>query len=829
MKTFITISCIIAFAITTNAQSSGDFRSIKTGNWNDKTIWQTYNGSAWVAATAYPTNTNGKITITDTTSITVNLNLTIDQTVVKAGGQLNLNSNYTITLNNGAGDDLTIDGMLYMTNGTIASPGNLVINGSFLWNGGSLQVATNNGGTINIEGNVYLYSVLTNAGNINWSSTYITFEGGTINNNGIVNALTQNYLYDGNGGTFNNNATGIYNQLGNDGTISRITFNNKGTMNFNAGVFNVDQGVFKNTKTLNFDGGNFLNEATTNLNGGTKITGKGSITQAYNFLNINLTLTLPEDIEFIITNGSIAGSGSLTTKGIITWNDGSINLALTIQNTSVVNIGYNEATLYSTLTNNGTINWLSGYITFEGGSIINNKTFNAYGNGYFYNGNGGTFTNSSGGVFNRLVGTGNLSNQITFNNAGTMNINSGKFFNINSATFTNTGVLNLNNGNFENQATANFNSGSTVTGKGKIINSYNTMNINTSLTLPSNVSFVLTYSSGATIAGTGSLKINGEMFWQNGDINLPVTILSNGLLQISGASGLYSTLTNNGTVNWLSSDIYFYGGTIENNATFNILADYRLYKYTTGSFVNNPKGKIVKNTLGTTLATVTVNNKGAISGTGKFDFGTGLSNSGVFAPGIDTATSILTTGTDYKNKTLLIKMNGTSPGISYDRLQVNGNVKFGSDTLRVTTTGTIPAGSYTIVKFTGTRTGTIKVKDLPANCSIQYIANKVVLKVSSPFSNDDNDRVADNAKIEVNNTQFSIFPNPATNSININFPSKNKSATLQVFDIHGKQVIQKIVTPSVANKIDISMLASGSYMVQISDGTDKKSAKFVKQ
>lgn len=828
MKTLITISCIIAFAFTTNAQSSGDFRSIKTGNWNDKTIWQTYNGSAWVAATAYPTNTNGKITISDTTSVTVNLNLTIDQTIVKAGGQLNLAS-YTITLNNGAGDDLTIDGMLNMTSGNIASPGNILLNGSFLWSGGSLQAATTNEGTINIEGNVSLYSVLINAGTINWSSTYLTFEGGTVNNNGIVNALSENYLYDGNGGTFNNNATGIYNQLGNDGTISRITFNNKGTMNFNAGVFTVDQGVFKNTKTMNFDGGNFLNEATTNLNGGTKITGKGTLTQAYNFMNINLALTIPEDVEFKVTNGSVAGSGSLKLNGIMSWNDGSINIALTVQSTAVVNIGDDEATLYSTMTNNGTINWLSTYLTFEGGSIINNKTFNAYGNGYFYNGNGGTFTNSAGGAFNRMVGTGNITNQVNFTNAGIMNINSGEFFNANSATFTNTGTLNMNNGNFENQATANFNSGSTVTGNGKIINSYNTMNINTSLTLPSNVSFVLTYSSGATIAGTGSLKINGEMFWQYGKINVPVTILSNGILQISGASGLYSTLTNNGTINWLNADIYFYGGTIENNATFNILGDYRLYKYTTGSFVNNPKGIIIKQTLGTTLATVTVNNKGTIRGTGKFDFGTGLSNSGVFAPGIDTATSILTTGTDYKNKTLLIKMNGTSPGISYDRLQVNGNVKFGSDTLRVTATGTIPAGSYTIVKFTGTRTGLIKVKDLPANCSLQYIANKVVLKVSSPFSNDDNDRVADNAKIEVNNTQFTIFPNPATNSINVSFSSKNKSATLQVFDIHGKQVIQKIITPSVANKIDISKLVSGSYMVQISDGTDKKSAKFVKQ
>ncbi|WP_445383254.1 PKD domain-containing protein [Robiginitalea sp. IMCC43444] len=36
------------------AQVAGDFRSVGSGNWTNPLIWQTYNGTTWVAATNYP-------------------------------------------------------------------------------------------------------------------------------------------------------------------------------------------------------------------------------------------------------------------------------------------------------------------------------------------------------------------------------------------------------------------------------------------------------------------------------------------------------------------------------------------------------------------------------------------------------------------------------------------------------------------------------------------------------------------------------------------------------------------------------------------------------
>lgn len=41
-------------AFSVSAQTAGDYRSVVSGNWTTLATWQYYNGSAWVAATAYP-------------------------------------------------------------------------------------------------------------------------------------------------------------------------------------------------------------------------------------------------------------------------------------------------------------------------------------------------------------------------------------------------------------------------------------------------------------------------------------------------------------------------------------------------------------------------------------------------------------------------------------------------------------------------------------------------------------------------------------------------------------------------------------------------------
>jgi Secretion system C-terminal sorting domain/Fibronectin type III domain len=65
MKKFISVSIAsILIGYTVLAQSSGDYRSNGSGNWNDPTKWETYNGSTWVSTTTYPGQNSGTGAVT---------------------------------------------------------------------------------------------------------------------------------------------------------------------------------------------------------------------------------------------------------------------------------------------------------------------------------------------------------------------------------------------------------------------------------------------------------------------------------------------------------------------------------------------------------------------------------------------------------------------------------------------------------------------------------------------------------------------------------------------------------------------------------------------
>src|SRR4030095_14977374 len=55
------------------AQVSGDYRSVSSGNWNDVTKWEVYNGSSWATANAYPGQNpgTGMVTISNQTAIKI--------------------------------------------------------------------------------------------------------------------------------------------------------------------------------------------------------------------------------------------------------------------------------------------------------------------------------------------------------------------------------------------------------------------------------------------------------------------------------------------------------------------------------------------------------------------------------------------------------------------------------------------------------------------------------------------------------------------------------------------------------------------------------------
>ncbi len=122
-------SAVVLFCtlpMVSQAQAVGDFRTSASTNFATATGWQRYDGTAWVAAAAAPTSADGVITIGAAHTASVTTNVTLDQ--VSVDGILQVNNGRTLTLADGAGDDLFVRNRLFFqATGVIAGAGQLVL------------------------------------------------------------------------------------------------------------------------------------------------------------------------------------------------------------------------------------------------------------------------------------------------------------------------------------------------------------------------------------------------------------------------------------------------------------------------------------------------------------------------------------------------------------------------------------------------------------------------------------------------------------------------------------------------------------------------------
>lgn len=75
--------------------------------------------------------------------------------------------------------------------------------------------------------------------------------------------------------------------------------------------------------------------------------------------------------------------------------------------------------------------------------------------------------------------------------------------------------------------------------------------------------------------------------------------------------------------------------------------------------------------------------------------------------------------------------------------------------------------------------------------------------------------------------KFEMFPNPSPTEINIQLPTGTAKANAQVFDYTGKLVQSKSIT-STNNKVDVSSLSKGIYIVRVSADGKLGAQKFIK-
>ncbi len=140
--------------------------------------------------------------------------------------------------------------------------------------------------------------------------------------------------------------------------------------------------------------------------------------------------------------------------------------------------------------------------------------------------------------------------------------------------------------------------------------------------------------------------------------------------------------------------------------------------------------------------------------------------------------------------------SGTNRFLSLDFTQVGNHI-----------TATLPIDSVKLIP--GYYMMFIMVDDIPSVGKILHIKNEKVI-TSTAF-----------AKNEI---LGEVFPNPASNSIQIKIPETIKNFELDVFDDLGERVYQA----QNKTEVDISNWASGIYFVHITDGIRFGVMKFVK-
>ncbi len=448
---------LLCNALLSQAQTSGDYRSAATGNWNVAATWERFDGSAWQPAAAVPSSTDGTVTIRSPHTVTINSSVTADQIIIDAGGTLS--DIASLMLTDGTGIDLICNGTFLLSN-MLNGAGSAQINATMTWSAGTMTapLTIDPTGTLNlITTNVKTLSgILTNAGTITWSGGSLTLNNGTLANSGTLNNSFDGTLSSSGGtnvftnsGTFSKTGgTGItyfFLNCTNSGTLNvntgtiynGSTFTNSGTLNVNTGIFN-NSATFTNTGTMNIPAvSTFSNNGTLNLNTGTVFNATGTI-QMNGTENINVALNLDPAVILSKTNGNTAGTGLTTINGGMSWTGGTLGSPFTVAAGATLNVSTTTTkNLNNTLTNAGTIAWSGGSLTLNNGTLANSGTLNNSFDGTLSS-SGGTnvFTNS--GTFSKTGGTGityfflNCTNSGTFKGVGTLTF---------ASTFTNNGTI----------------------------------------------------------------------------------------------------------------------------------------------------------------------------------------------------------------------------------------------------------------------------------------------------------------------------------------------------------------------------------------------------
>lgn len=344
-------------------------------------------GATWIAAVAAPTSTDGTITIKSGHTVTVDVAITIDETTVEQGATVIHSTANTVTLANGSGTDLTINGLWRRT----IAANTISINASATISVGSTGEYEHavNGGTLPIA---------------SWAS------GSTLNVTGFTAATS---FSGGIGQAFSNVTWNCTSQAANvilEPASTSIT-----------GLFKIlSTGAGSNIVAIgNTSTSRSLTVGSLQVSGGTLALAGASASSA---MNLNVTGNCTIDGGSLQVSRTISSANTLTVNGTTTISSGS----LYIQNSgsASANSNVNSAILVGdVLVNGGTIDlvptandlgpgrlYVRGNLTLFSGSIQNTRNINTGTSGIYFDGSstqtfthtGGTLSTATGGAGRRF-------------------------------------------------------------------------------------------------------------------------------------------------------------------------------------------------------------------------------------------------------------------------------------------------------------------------------------------------------------------------------------------------------------------------------------------
>jgi len=704
--------------------------------------------AAFILSGVSPTLTgSGTLTVRESLDWSAGTMSGSGRTIVETNAILNIPGGFTLntrTLENGGTAFWTGAGPSFVTGAVITNrPGALFYlpgTGALVSadatsrfdNAGTLRKTSNNGITtvgtrFNNYGTVEIQSgTLELTGGGANTGSYAVSAGAALNLSGGTNTSTGSSSITGAGQFTVSGATATL--AGLVSVAGSNTFSG-GTANLTGSYVCSDNVVTVSGGTVNVSGNcTFIDNTVTILGGTANFSGTGMMSPA----------------QLNLSSGTLTGSSTLTITDTMNWTFGTMSGTgwTILPSGATLNVGSSSpAFLQRTLENGGTVNWTgAGGIALSTGAVITNRVgalFDARSAALLSAGSGANrFDNA--GILRKSANTGTITCGVSFNNSGTVEIQTGTL--LYNGSFTNKGAVTLSP-NTTNRMTAGgagdgtFNAaaasqvewtGGTFTlDAGAQLNGAGVYRINQG-TLTANTDIAADHLDliAGTLNGGGRLTINSTMNWPGG------TMSGSGRTLISAGATLNAAIP---------SVVLLNGRTLENSGTV-LWTGTGSIGMTSSAVITNRAGALFDARSAALLSAGSGANRFDNAGTfrksantGTITCGVSFNNSGT----VDLRSGIMKASGGYvssSNALLNCTLSGTTAGTNYGQLQVAGTVTLNGALSVELVNGFSPAlnDSFTVLTA-GTRNGTFANFLYPSNTvtmQLSNTANSVIARVT---------------------------------------------------------------------------------------------------